>query len=349
MGKKARVVHYLNQFFAGLGGEEAASLVLQSRAGAAGLGLRLQALIQPWGDIVATLIGGDNYVAEKGEDLDEEILRLISVSDPDLLIAGPAFNSGRYGYSCGLVCSIAGSKMKIPTVTAMFPENTAVELFRKQTFIVKTTETVRGMDEALTKISHLAQSLISRGPADPETHSYIRQGRRRNIISPHSVAERAVEMLLKKVAQKPFKTELELPSYDRVAPPPPLASLKHRKLALISESGVVPKGNPDRILSTRGDRHAKYPLNGLNDLSKDLFESVHGGYSTGHVNEDPDRAVPLDALRELEKEGVFGKLHESFYATVGCGMPVENARRIGSAIAQDLIKEGAHAALITST
>jgi len=39
-----------------------------------------------------------------------------------LVIAGPAFNAGRYGTACGAICAAVQQELKIPAVTAMFPE-----------------------------------------------------------------------------------------------------------------------------------------------------------------------------------------------------------------------------------
>jgi glycine reductase len=35
----------------------------------------------------------------------KEIVGLVAGFNPDLLIAGPAFNAGRYGLACGAVCT----------------------------------------------------------------------------------------------------------------------------------------------------------------------------------------------------------------------------------------------------
>jgi glycine reductase complex component B subunit gamma len=53
------------------------------------------------------------------------------------------------------------------------------------------------------------------------------------------------------------------------------------------------------------------------------------------VNEDPDRMAPLDALRELEREGVFQDLADELYTTTGTTAAVPTARRF----AQEMLKE----------
>jgi glycine reductase len=54
-------------------------------------------------------------------------------------------------------------------------------------------------------------------------------------------------------------------------------------------------------------------------------------------------------MRELEKEGVFRKFHETYYSTVGNGTSVANASRFGSEIAQKLKEQNVDAVIVTST
>ena len=58
-----RVVHYLNQFFVGVGGEEAAGKPPSRIDGPVGPGRRLQALLGDGFEIVATVWCGDDYAA----------------------------------------------------------------------------------------------------------------------------------------------------------------------------------------------------------------------------------------------------------------------------------------------
>ena len=95
---KIRVVHYINQFFANIGGEEKADYPAELRVGeVVGPGL---ALAQKFGDeaeIVATIVCGDSYFNENLEKAKAEILEMVKGQNADLFIAGPAFNAGRYG------------------------------------------------------------------------------------------------------------------------------------------------------------------------------------------------------------------------------------------------------------
>ena len=59
-----KVVHYINQFFAGLGGEDKAEIGPQLSEGHVGPGMAIQKALGDRGEIVATVICGDNYFAE---------------------------------------------------------------------------------------------------------------------------------------------------------------------------------------------------------------------------------------------------------------------------------------------
>ena len=55
------------------------------------------------------------------------------------------------------------------------------------------------------------------------------------------------------------------------------------------------------------------------DLTEETYETAHGGYDPVYANEDSDRVLPVDVLRDMEKEGVIGELHHLFYTTTGNG------------------------------
>ena len=98
----------------------------------------------------------------------------------------------------------------------------------------------------------------------------------------------------------------------------------------------MPLGNPDRMESTYASKWLKYNIGGLDDLTADAWESVHGGYDTTFAREDPDRVLPVDEMREVERSGVIGHLHDDVYVTVGSGASVTSAKRFGEEIAREL-------------
>ena len=57
---KVRVMHYINQFFAGIGAEEKADVPVDFREGPIGPGKRLQELLGDSAEIVVTVYCGDS-------------------------------------------------------------------------------------------------------------------------------------------------------------------------------------------------------------------------------------------------------------------------------------------------
>jgi glycine reductase len=143
-----RVVCYLNQFFGQLCGEDKAGVRPQVMTGAVGAARAVQQAIGQAGTVVATVLCGDNYVAEHSETAVAELLNLIGAQHPDLVVAGPAFQAGRYGVACGALCAAVQTQLKVPAVTGMHAENPGVALYRRQVYIVPTgAESSRMLDD----------------------------------------------------------------------------------------------------------------------------------------------------------------------------------------------------------
>ena len=383
---KIRVVHYINQFFANIGGEEKADYPAELRVGeVVGPGL---ALAQKFGDeaeIVATIVCGDSYFNENLEKAKAEILEMVKGQNADLFIAGPAFNAGRYGVACGTVCDMIKEELGIPVVTGMYVENPGADMFKDKVYIVPTKNSAAGMRDAIGKLAPLAMKLAKgekigascednympngirvnlfeekrgscqraytvREPLRRDIEdNYMPNGIRVNLFEEKRGSKRAVEMLLKKIAGKPFVTEFPMPTFDKVAPQPAIKDLSKATIALCTSGGIVPKGNPDHIESSNATRYGEYDITGVNDLTEETYETAHGGYDPVYANEDADRVLPVDVMREFEREGVIGKLHNKFYTTVGNGTAVLSAKAFADEYAQKLIADGVDAVIMTST
>ncbi len=348
--KKLRVVHYLNQFFGQIGGEEMAGAKPLVKPGPVGPGLALQQALGDAGEVVATVACGDNYVGDNLDQARLEILELIKQQNPDALVAGPAFNAGRYGMACGMIGQAVTEELSLPVVTGMYKENPGVEIYRKNLYIIGTEDSARGMKEAISAMVALLQKLV-RGAqiGAPEQEGYLPRGIRVNVFAEENGAQRAVQMLIAKLNDKHYTTELPMPDFDRVTPNAPVTAMSKAKVALVTSGGIVPKGNPDRIESSSASKYGKYSLADFNDLTPDTHETAHGGYDPVYANQDPDRVLPLDVMQELVKEGIVGSLHPYHYATVGNGTSVANAAKYGAAIATDLRSSGVDAVILTST
>lgn len=345
-----RVVHYINQFFAGIGGEEKAGTPPEKRDGVVGPGMAFKAAFKGKAEIVGTVVCGDGYFAENMEKASEEVLELIKSFDPDAVVAGPAFNAGRYGTACGAVAAAVKEKLGIPAVSGMYPENPGADMFKSSVYIVKTDDSARGMRTAVPAMSALVLKLLGSEPiGTPEEDGYIERGIRVNKFFETVGAERAVDMLVRKLNGEPFETEYPMPSFDRVEPAEPVTDMKNATIAVVTSGGIVPKGNPDRIEASSATLYGTYNIAGVKSADGDSYATAHGGYDPTYANEDPNRVLPIDILREMEAEGKFKKLYDYFFTTVGNGTPVANAKKFGAEIGARLKKEGVDAVILTST
>lgn len=342
------VVAYVNQFFGGLGGEKAASTAPHVVEGPVGSAKLLDQLLGDRGHVVATVIAGDNHMAEQPGAV-ERVVGLILDRRPDLVVVGPAFQAGRYGVACAEICASLHDA-GIPAVTGLHPENPGVVVHRSKVYAVPASASAAGMRDAMGRMVRLGIRLAAgAGLGTATEEGFIPRGIRQNVFSERNAAERAVELLVRKIRGEPFETEIPLPVYHRVAPSNLSSPLQDLTLAVVTEAGVVPKGNPDRLESARSKRWLTYAHDDLDGLSAGSHETIHGGFDNAPICADPNRAIPLDVLREFERDGVFGHLYERYYVTTGMTMAIADAERIGREIAADLLGKQIQAALLTST
>ena len=348
---KIKVVHYINQFFANIGGEEMAHVPAEVRVGeVVGPGLAFAQAFGEEAEIVATIICGDSYFNENLEEAKASILAMVKEHNPDVFIAGPAFNAGRYGVACGTVCEMVKEELGIPVVTGMYEENPGADMFKNKVYTVATKNSAAGMRAAVKSMAPLALKLAKGEKIGASCEEgYMPNGIRVNLFEKKRGSQRAVDMLLKKIAGKPFVTEYPMPSFDKVAPQPAIKDLSKATIALCTSGGIVPKGNPDHIESSNASHYGEYDITGVMDLTEATYETAHGGYDPVYANEDSDRVLPVDVLREMEANGVIGKLHNKFYTTTGNGTAVLSSKAFADEYAQKLIADGVDAVIMTST
>lgn len=345
------VVHYINQFFAGIGGEDKADTPFEVREGPVGPGRALQMVLDDQGVISHTLVCGDNHFHDNRDAVQEQLREALETLKPDLLVAGPAFNAGRYGLACGAVCVLARDTFDIPAVTGLYSASPGADVFHDRVIIVPTGDSAAEMQDALGRMARVGLRLAHGGELGPAAdEGIIPRGFRGNWIVSPVPAVRAVDTLVAKLQGHPMPTEIPLPvASEAVEPAAEVPVLSQATLAFVTEGGLVPENNPDGIESSSATRWARYPLEALEQDHGAGFKSIHAGYDARWVNQDPDRMVPLDAARELVAAGEIGQLHDYFYVTVGTGTSVTNASRIGAEIAAQLVNEGVHAVIVTST
>lgn len=347
---KIRIVHYINQFFAGIGGEEKADHKPEVREQVIGPGLAIQAGFNGEAEIVATVICGDSYFGENMEEAKVEVLDLIKKYSPDIVIAGPSFNAGRYGVAAGAVAEAVQAELGIPAITGMYIENPGADMYKKSVYVVETKNSAAGMKDAVAKLVPLALKLIKgEEVGSPAEEGYIPRGIRKNYFAEKRGSERAVDMMIKKLAGEPFETEFPMPNFDRVAPNPAVKDLTKAKIAIVTSGGIVPHGNPDHIESSSAQKYGKYDIEGVMDLKEGEWETAHGGHDPVYANLDADRVIPVDVLRDLEKEGKIGSLHRYYYSTVGNGTAVASSKKFAETFSKELVADGVDAVILTST
>src|SRR5262249_36456738 len=118
---------------------------------------------------------------------------------------------------------------------------------------------------------------------------------------------------------------------------------------LVTDGGLVPRGNPDRPEQRPAAKVRLHPLPDADAPPATAYEVSHPGYDNTYVAQDPHRLVPVDDARELEREGRIGRLHDHFLTTTGVGTPLETSRRLGREMAEHLQEAGVDAVILTST
>jgi betaine reductase len=345
-----RILHYVNQFFAGLGGEARADLPPKLVAGPTGTARALAQCLAPQATVVGTLICGDDAFNTDPERCLAVLADLAAPCAADVLVAGPAFDAGRYGVACAQVCETLGSRLGIPAVTAMAPENPGRAVHGRNIFVLPTTATATGMPAALEGLAAFALKLARREPIGPANEEgYLPRGRRLNVLDPHTGAERAVEALVRQLHGEVVEGEIPLPAATTSHPAPALSEPATARIALVTTGGIVPRGNPDGIESRHATRWLTYSIASLDRVEAGRYECVHSGFDTTSVTADPHRVLPLDAGRDLEREHRIGRLHDRYYVTTGVSTTIENGRRFGRQIAEDLIREGVTGVIMTAT
>jgi len=344
-----KIVVYTNQFFGQIGGEDKAGMEPVVMDGAVGAANLFKEKITD-AEITATVICGDNYYAENIEKSREYIIGEIKRYKPDMLIAGPAFNAGRFGIACADICKAVSEQLNIPVITGLYIENPAVLIYKGDICIAETGKSAADMRKAVPKMSELAMKLLKGEKLGlPEDEGYIPRGIRINVFKDKTGAERALDTLVAKLNGRPYRTEVPIPVYQSITPAQGIKDLKKAKIAIITTGGVVPMGNPDHLPAATAKFYKKYDITGIAALSEGQNESVHAGYDPVYANQDPNRVVPLDVLRELEKGGEIGEVYHYLITTTGNSTSVADATRMGQEIAEELLADGVSGVILTST
>ena len=353
---KLRVVHYLNQFFGQIGGEEKAGAGFSIQEGPVGPGMILQKELGEAAEIVATVICGDDFFAANPEENAATGLNMLAPYKPDLFFAGPSFAAGRYTIACGAMCKAVTEQLGIPAISAMNEEAPGIDIYRKDAYIVKSGIHSKEMAKVVRDMVRLAVRLTSAGsdgklltfediPSPDEFH-YFSRSMLRNCLCEQTVAERSISKLLQKLQGESFTSEVIPPVFEVFEIPSAIKDMSRAEIVFVTDGGLVPRGNPDGMATRSNLRWGAYDIEKL----LDDYEVVHAGYFNDHVLENSERLVPFGTLNELVGEGKVGAVNRKLYSMPACTTVSKRCAEVGTEMAHAMKAQGnIDGVILTST
>lgn len=346
-----KAILYVNQFFGQIGGEDKAGIEPEIHEGQIGPAIQFAKELKDT-EVTHTIICGDNYMGSNTEEATAAILDILEGKDIDIFLAGPAFQAGRYTVACGTICKAVKERFGVPVVTSMNEETPGVDMFKKDMYILKGGNIASKMRKDVKAMANVANKILAGEPVgSADEDGYFARGIRHQAWRKDGkpASERMMEMLVAKLNGRPFTTELPIPKIDRVEIAAPIADLKEARIALLTTGGIVPVDNPDRIQSASATRWGRYDISGDKRLLGGEYKTIHAGFDPAAADADPNVVTPVDALKELLKEGVYKSLHPYFYSTVGTGTTESEAARMAREIVPLLQEDHVDGCILVST
>src|SRR6266576_72500 len=240
-----KVLHYLNQFFAGIGGEEKAGQDVLFLSQPVGIGSVLENALKAHVVEYATIACGDNYFHEAEENALRAMGAAIDQFRPDIFLAGPAFNAGRYGIACAKVCSWVRDNWRIPAITGMHENNPGTQEIGRHVFVIQTGASAASTQESNRRFSLLIEKLLSKDERAIEVfraEHCLPIPRRCTVKTDTPDFVRAVDLLLAKLNGDVYDSEIPRIEAQQHPIPNLTGSLKDATVVLVTEGGLVPKG-----------------------------------------------------------------------------------------------------------
>ena len=207
-----KVLHYLNQFFAGIGGEEKAGqevLFLSQR------GRHRQRARKRFQRLTASntrrLPAAITIFMKTKKKRCERFGAAIDQFHPDIFLAGPAFNAGRYGIACAKVCSWVRDNWRIPAITGMHEDNPGTREIGRHVFVLQTGASAASMQDDLETLFAAGRKANS---ARPKGHRRLSRGILLGDSAPFYVRTdkpdyvRAADLLLAKLSGQSYESEI---------------------------------------------------------------------------------------------------------------------------------------------
>ena len=129
--------------------------------GAVGAGVVIEKAFKARGVEYGTIACGDNYFHEQENNALQEIRAAVERFQPDIFLAGPAFNAGRYGLACAKVCSWVRDYWRIPALTGMHEDNPGTREIGRHVFVLQTGASAAAMQESVNRFSRLIERLLA--------------------------------------------------------------------------------------------------------------------------------------------------------------------------------------------
>ena len=153
-----KAIHYINQFFGQVGGEDAADAKPIFHDGIIGCSMMLNGMM-PDVEVTNTIVCGDNYITNHTEEALKEIFAWLDGKEFDMFFAGPAFMAGRYGVGCGIICKAVKERYNVPVFSSMNEENPGVAEYRTEFPIFKGGRKATFMKDDLTAMAKYAEKI----------------------------------------------------------------------------------------------------------------------------------------------------------------------------------------------
>jgi glycine/betaine/sarcosine/D-proline reductase family selenoprotein B len=117
----------------------------------------------------------------------------------------------------------------------------------------------------------------------------------------------------------------------------------------VTTGAIVPRGNPDHLKRCSETRWARYDVTGVEALTADRYECVHGGFYNEMASHNPNLVLPLDVMRDLQREGAVGDVLDFYCVTTGNDQRLIDCKRNGREIAAVLRSANVNGVLLVAT
>ena len=340
----------MNQFFAGIGGEEKAGQEALLLPHAVGVGSVIETALKAHGVEYATIVCGDNYFHEAEPEALRTIGSAINEFHPDLFLAGPAFNAGRYGLACAKLCSWVCDNWRIPAITGMDENNPGTREIGRHVFVVQTGASTASMTETLKRYSQLIEKLLAQDAAAVENfraEHCLPIPRRFTVKTGKPDYVRATDLLLSKLNGQAYTSEIPRIETEAHTIPNLAGILSDATVALVTEGGLVPTGNPDRLESSRGRSFS------IRSPGVTISSAASSRRCTPVTT--PPRSIRSRSHRSGRRDARAGEgakdqnLHDHYFVTTGTGAMPSKMAELGAGIADEVATAGVNAVILTAT